>query len=293
MIPVMNIIAWGNVVPWTDQRQIEQDLVISRVLVELFSNPLLRDAVRFRGGTALNKLHFPRPLRYSEDIDLVRTTRGPIKPILRAVRETLEPWLGEASFDSSPHSPKLRFKAPAEGAASAEIRLKVEINTREIDPCDRPLSLPFSVDNAWFTGRADIATFSREEILATKLRALLQRNKGRDLFDLAHALDVFDGLNTTRVVECLQYYLKLSNAKISRPQAQERMFDKLADPSFLKDMRPLLAADQAEKLDDAAIKAAFAKVYFGLITQIPGEAWASAEEFEEKHGLAKVSVSAD
>ena len=95
------------------------------------------------------------------------------------------------------------------------------------------------------------------------------------------------------MVECLQYYLKLSNAKISRSQAQERIFDKLADPSFLKDMRPLLAADQAEKLDDAAIKAAFAKVYFGLITQIPGEAWAPPEEFEEKHGLAKVSVSAD
>ena len=37
MIPSMNIIAWANIAPWAEQRQIEQDLIISRVLIELFS----------------------------------------------------------------------------------------------------------------------------------------------------------------------------------------------------------------------------------------------------------------
>lgn len=60
MIPVMNIIAWGKTVPWAEQRQVEQDLIISRALVALFSDPFLRDRLRFRGGTALNKLHFPK-----------------------------------------------------------------------------------------------------------------------------------------------------------------------------------------------------------------------------------------
>ena len=64
MIPAQNIVAWGNVVPWAEQRQVEQDLIISRALVEIFSDDMLRDAVRFRGGTALNKLHFPKPMRY-------------------------------------------------------------------------------------------------------------------------------------------------------------------------------------------------------------------------------------
>lgn len=68
MIPAQNIVAWGNLVPWTDARQIEQDLIMSRALVEIFSDAMLREALRFRGGTALNKLHFPAPLRYSEDI---------------------------------------------------------------------------------------------------------------------------------------------------------------------------------------------------------------------------------
>ena len=96
MIPSMNIIACGNIAPWAEQRQVEQDLVISRAIVELFSDDFLKGALRFRGGTALNKLHFPAPLRYSEDIDLVRTTRGPIKPVLSRVREILQPWLGDA-----------------------------------------------------------------------------------------------------------------------------------------------------------------------------------------------------
>ena len=77
MIPAQNIVAWGNVVPWADQRQVEQDPIISRALVEIFADDMLRDALRVRGGTALNKLHFPAPLRYSEDIDLVRTAGGP------------------------------------------------------------------------------------------------------------------------------------------------------------------------------------------------------------------------
>jgi Nucleotidyl transferase AbiEii toxin, Type IV TA system len=81
MIPAQNFIAWNRSVPWAEQRQVEQNLIISRALVELFNDPFLREQLRFRGGTALNKLHLPKPLRYSEDIDLVRTTAGPIGPV--------------------------------------------------------------------------------------------------------------------------------------------------------------------------------------------------------------------
>ena len=130
MIPTQNIIAWGAVVPWADIRQIEQDLIISRAIVEIFSDKLLQRELRFRGGTALNKLHFPEPLRYSEDIDLVRTTSGPIGPILDQLRKVLEPWLGRARFDQSEIAPKLKFRVEAEHGDGIQIRLKAEINTR-------------------------------------------------------------------------------------------------------------------------------------------------------------------
>lgn len=284
MIPAMNIVAWGNVVPWAEQRQVEQDLIICRALVALFSDPELRQQLRFRGGTALNKLHLPEPLRYSEDIDLVRTEAGPIGPVLDRIRELLEPWLGRANFDQSPVAPKLRFRADAEDGA-APIRLKVEINTREIEAYDPPLSIPFRVENPWFSGAAEIATFSREEILATKLRALLQRSKGRDLFDLDHGLQTFDGLNPARIVSCFGLYLERAGVRISRAEAEQRIFAKLANPTFLTDMRPLLPAELAALLTDEAAKAAFTRVFSQLVELIPGEPWVRTPEMRERFGI--------
>ncbi|MGL4242480.1 MAG: nucleotidyl transferase AbiEii/AbiGii toxin family protein, partial [Beijerinckiaceae bacterium] len=272
MIPALDIVAWGNTVPWAEQRQVEQDLIISRAIVAIFSDTTLSRELRFRGGTALNKLHFAAPLRYSEDIDLVRTSAGPIGPILDGVRSALEPWLGRANFDQSPVAPKLRFRAEAE-AGGPPIRLKIEINTREIDAFDPPIVLPFRVNNPWFAGAAEVPTFSREEILATKLRALLQREKGRDLFDLDHALDSFDDLAVPRLVTIFSAYLSGQDQTVSRAQAQERMFAKLANPRFLTDMRPLLAFSQAVLLTEDRAKAAFVNVFTRIVDKIPGEHW--------------------
>src|SRR5208337_2650955 len=121
MIPMMNIIAWSASAPWAEIRQVEQDLIISRCLIELFGDPMLAQELRFRGGTALHKPHFPKPLRYSEDIDIVRTTAGPIGPILSLCRERLEPWLGRVAFEQSNTAPKLQFRVPAEDG-SGDIR---------------------------------------------------------------------------------------------------------------------------------------------------------------------------
>ena len=286
MIPTQNIVAWGNVVPWADQRQVEQDLIISRALVAIFSDDMLRDAVRFRGGTALNKLHFPKPMRYSEDIDLVRTSGGPIGPLLDGLRVALEPWLGRARFDQSPVTPKLRFRVDAEDGGGVPIRLKVEINTREAQAFDDPTSLPLKIDNPWFSGEAAISTFSREEMLATKLRALLQRDQGRDLYDLAHALEVFENLDISRMVEMFGRYLDLSGQTVSRAQAQERMFAKLANSRLLLDVRPLLPAVQAEALTEEATANWFRRVFTILVDRLPGEPWGRTPAMKERFRIS-------
>ena len=292
MISAQNIVAWGNVVPWADQRQVEQDLIISRALVDIFSDAMLRDVLRIRGGTALNKLHFPKPMRYSEDIDLVRTSAGPIGPILDRLRIVLELWLGPARFDQSPVAPKFRFRVEAEDGSGVPILLKIEINTREIQAFDGPaslllkMSLPLKMENPWFSGEAAISTFTREEILATKLRALLQRDQGRDLYDLAHALEVFENLDVDRIVEMFGRYLGLSGQTISQAQAQERMFAKLANPRFLLDVRPLLPAAQAEALTDEAAANSFRRVFMILVDRLPGEPWVRTPAMKERFGIS-------
>ena len=124
MIPAQNIVAGGNVVPWAEWRQVEQDLTISGALVEIFSDDTLRDAVRFLGGTALDKLRIPKPTRYSVDIDRIRTSGGPIGPLIDGIRVVLEPRLGRARFDQRPVAPKFRFRVVAGDGRGAPIRLK-------------------------------------------------------------------------------------------------------------------------------------------------------------------------
>ena len=72
MIPRAHITHWRQIAPWPSDAQVEQDLVLSRAIVELFSDPHIASALAFRGGTALHKLVFETPGRYSEDIDLVQ-----------------------------------------------------------------------------------------------------------------------------------------------------------------------------------------------------------------------------
>lgn len=289
MIPETNITAWSQIVPWAEPRQVEQDLIISRALVDIFGHDLLGSALRFRGGTALNKIVFPRPLRYSEDIDLVRTEAGPIGPVLDAMREVLEPWLGRGSFASNQVVTNLRFRVPAEDDLDAQIRLKIEINVTEIQVFDTPVTVAYSVDNPWFSGIARIATFSAEELLATKLRALLQRDKGRDLFDLDYALGTLPDLDTERIVSLFVRYLDAQGQSIGRPEAEKRMLAKYARPDLLGDIRALLTPDRADSLDEAAGRAAFIRVFTELVERIPGQRWARTEEVSHNLGLSEIT----
>ena len=286
MIPQQHIMAWGDFVPWPEPRQIEQDLLISRALVEIFLDEALRAELRFRGGTALHKLHLPAPSRYSEDIDLVRTTAGPIGPILDRLRAVLEPWLGRASFHRSKIAPKFLFRVGAEDGGSAPIRLKIEINTRETEAFDGQVALPLKVINPWFSGVADIPTYSREEMLATKLRALLQRNKGRDLYDLAYALEILEELDLDRIVTVFGHYIESSGQGLTRAQAEERMLIKLVQPQFLIDLKPLLSAEHAEAVNEEYVAEAFRLVFTSLVERIPGEPWARAQTVKESLGIA-------
>lgn len=101
MIPRDYITEWRAQAPWVQDFQVEQDLVISRALVEIFAHPLLGESLAFRGGTALYKLHLKPPARYSEDIDLVQVHSGPAGPAMDALRAVLDPWLGAPRWKQS------------------------------------------------------------------------------------------------------------------------------------------------------------------------------------------------
>lgn len=115
MIPAAYIQAWTAKAPWPDARQVEQDLVICRGLCDLFNAPALKGKIAFRGGTAINKLLFKQPLRYSEDIDLVQAVAEPIGVTVDAIRDALS-WLGKCNWEQAGHSMHLVFKFTSETA---------------------------------------------------------------------------------------------------------------------------------------------------------------------------------
>ena len=149
---------------------------------------------------------------------------------------------------------------------------------KPIDAFDGEKAIPFAVDNPWFRGQSDVTTFSIEEMLATKLRALLQRDKGRDLLDLGHAFEVHPRLDDARIVHLFLKYLGRSNLQISRAEAEQRMFAKLDKPRFMSDIKPLLATQVAAKLSDEAISNHHDRVMSRLIALLPGGPWAGSDE---------------
>lgn len=181
MISRAFITEWSRFAPWQQMYQVEQDLIISRALVELFNRPLLAESLVFRGGTALFKFYL-EAARYSEDIDLVQVRPGPIGPIMDAVQEQLNPWLGAPKRKQSEGRVTLTYRVESE--EGIPLRLKLEINSREHFSVLGYIRQSFSVKSRWFSGTAAIPTYQLDELLGTKLRALYQRKKGRDLFDL-------------------------------------------------------------------------------------------------------------
>ena len=269
MIPGSYIQAWSAKAPWPDARQIEQDLIICRALCDLFNGPALKDKIAFRGGTAINKLLFKQPLRYSEDIDLVQTQAEPIGTTVDAIREALS-WLGKCNREQAGHSMHLVFKFMPEVDPQATLKLKVEINTREHEHLFGIRSYPFSVDSDWYQSETEIASFEPEELFGTKLRALLQRRKNRDLFDLYHGLDQL-AMDQDKLIACFDHYLALEGKPITRAVAEQRMLEKLTH-SLTEDIAPLLPAGGARFNDDDAMQA-FERVWTELITRIKGDAW--------------------
>jgi predicted nucleotidyltransferase component of viral defense system len=268
LIPKSHIQAWKSNAPWPLENQVEQDLIISRALCDLFSEPALKGKVAFRGGTAINKLLFDRPLRYSEDIDLVQILPEPIGKTVDAIRDALF-WLGPCRREQAGHSMHLIFKFVPEDESQSSLKLKVEINTREHESLFGIQQYGFAMDNPWHKAKVDVASYTQEEMFATKLRALLQRRKNRDLFDLHHGLQQLK-MDPAKIVMCFGHYMSLDNNSISRAIAEKTMLKKL-EHSLSEDVSPLLPPG-ISFTEDEAIRS-FEEVWRTLIARIDGDPW--------------------
>jgi len=250
MIPVDYITEWSNNTPWSDPRDVEQDLIICRALIAIYSDPWLSSKLAFRGGTAIHKLYLPPQARYSEDIDLVQIKPEPIGETLDRLKEAL-------SFISIPKTKRkesnntLHYTFESEPEPRIPRMLKIEINCREHFSVFGYQDLSFALKNSWFSGQAVIKTYHIEELIGTKIRALFQRKKGRDLFDLYWVLK--NGrIDIDLAVKCFYEYFRHAGGSVPKKKVfVKNLEEKINDPDFRSDLSPILRQDVDYDIDDA------------------------------------------
>jgi len=200
MVPRRYIEEWKEFAPWPENGQVEQDLVIEKGLLELFADPFIRERLAFRGGTALHKIFLKQQVRYSEDIDLVQIKAEPIKDTIDAIRKQLD-FLGKPSVKQKANNNAVIFRFKSEIPPVINLRLKIEINCRKHFSGLGYKQIEYLVKNTWSRGSCKLISFEAEEIIGTKLRALYQRKKGRDLFDLYCSLENLE-LDIEKLTRC-------------------------------------------------------------------------------------------
>lgn len=238
MIPNAYITEWSNQAPWPLNEQVEQDLVIERALIEIYNDEFLKERLAFRGGTALHKLYLSPQSRYSEDIDLIQVNSEPIKPTIMQLQKKLG-FIGKSTVAQKLNNNTLIFKFEATVPPKNPIRLKVEINCRE-HLCIYGLEkIKRSVESSWFSGSAEILTYSIEELLGSKMRALYQRRKGRDLFDLWYAL-VQKEIDIEKLIQAYRKFMEYLPQPPTKKMYIANMDQKIKDPEFTNDIHILL-----------------------------------------------------
>lgn len=126
--------------------------------------------------------------------------------------------------------------------------------------------VPFKMENSWFSGETEIVTYHLEELIGTKMRALYQRKKGRDLFDINCALTRRD-INIEKVLECYRRYMEFVVERApSYKEFVQNMSEKMDDSEFLTDVEPLLRPEIHFVPADA-----YQLVYDKLIDKLSGK----------------------
>jgi predicted nucleotidyltransferase component of viral defense system len=256
MIPItrQDILSHQSVVPWSAQHQVEQDLLLCRAMAALFDDSFLSTQIAMRGGTLLHKVHLAPAARYSEDIDLVVVGSRPEEHIRRTIRRVLADVLGipKASVwdtitlairNTVKPSRVLRMAYSVRSIMkpSQSLDIVVEANVTERKPHRSVVEIPFSFSFRDKIIQTKIKGYDIHEMLGTKMRAMLQRRRGRDLFDLYWALTKSESpIDPSAVIESFQHYMKQEGTTARRAEVIGILEEHLKDRGFCSDIESLL-----------------------------------------------------
>lgn len=264
MITLQELIPWRAVAPWSNDLMVEQDYLLSQIVERIFTHPKLSRQLAMRGGTVLHKGHLAPASRYSEDIDLVLVTNRSHKGIRQDLASVLEPLLGRPlesiettvrlavrNLVSKSKIARLVYRYNPTSQLSALADLKVEVNLNEQKSLFALTKVDIDVPSPSGAIKVPVTSYDLDEMLGTKLRALLQRDQGRDLFDLWHAWRTSQDSNAVasvdpaRAGEAFRFYMAQEGSQFSRDEFAAELTRRMNSEKFLHDMDGFLPVGQA------------------------------------------------
>ncbi len=185
---------------------VEKDYVLGWMLYGI-ANSSISNKLVFKGGTALSKIYFPNQWRLSEDLDFTPIGNTAwekfVKPIEKEIPNIVmqknqialklegSPYTNPGYFQS-----RFKYTGPISTA-----RLKIEISREEEIGKIVAMPVPQYYDYPKFS----VSVYSLETILAEKLRAILQRRKIRDYYDVWRLLKenkIWNGVGDLFLKKC-------------------------------------------------------------------------------------------
>lgn len=234
MIPPKALDQWSETVAWTSRHQIEQDLVLTRLATEVASHPVLCDKLSLKGGTSLHKLWLSVPWRYSEDLDYNRIVASDPLEIIHSLREIASD-IGFSDTTFKQNKLFLHLWLTDTLVDGQEFQVKIDIQ-REIKPDSSAYQYrQLVIDSPWYSNQASVRSNTAEDIVASKVLALFQRARPRDLFDMWAAIKA--GIVTyADVASRFAPYRPDNPERWNTSKAARNLVTKLSNPSYMAEL---------------------------------------------------------
>ena len=234
MIPRHEIDAAARQHPGWDTHQVEQDIVLTRLMAEVANDKYLAEALVLKGGTCLHKLWLPEPWRYSKDLDYARTEDTPMGATFDALRAAGQ----RVGLDAA----RMRVNAGrlvshviyrAAYADGAAMNITVDIPTSPPAVLAETQTRTLTVARPGGATTAEIVSVTPEEMIASKAAAVFGRRQPRDAYDVWAATAA--GLTTAqRAAERFQHY---RTPGWSLGRAVSNLDAKWTDPHYLAELQ--------------------------------------------------------
>jgi Uncharacterized conserved protein len=222
----------------------------------LNTNPILKDSLALKGGTAINLTIFNLP-RLSVDIDLdylITNSREEMLENREVINTTIDGYMVSQGYSKNP-----KTKNPHSldswvydymGASGNRDNIKIEINyslrSHVLEPEERPIITEH------FTSEYKVKSLAPIEIYGSKINALLSRAAARDLYDTRNMIrfGLFDKSEEELLRKCVVFYAAVS-AKDLNKTFDTKAIESITQRKIKTDLLPVIKRRDDFELESA------------------------------------------